>query len=90
MNCKLAGLVMILALVATTAFAAEPKISKQEFDKIINTKCVACHTRDRIDAAIKSGKNLDEIIEKMIRFGAKLNERDRSVLGTFWGDPLKK
>jgi len=89
MTAKLAGLTLALTLAATTALAAEPRITAKEFDAVIADKCVACHTRDRIDAAIKRGDKVEEILEKMLRFGVKLDERDRSVLGTFWGEPLK-
>lgn len=32
---------------------------------------------------------LGPLLQHMIERGAVLNERDRSVLGTFWGSPLK-
>jgi len=84
-----AFLILILLSCSAPLLAAELNASQAEFDKIINEKCVRCHTRDRIDEAIKRGDKVEEILEKMIRFGVQLNERDRNVIGTFWGEPLK-
>lgn len=87
---KLTALLALgLLLCSSPLLAADQQISQQDFDQVINTQCVKCHTRERIDAAIKRGDKIEEILEKMLRFGVKLNERDRSVLGTFWGQPLK-
>lgn len=61
-----------------------------EFQQIIDSKCSICHTRDRVDMAIRNRENLERIEQQMIERGAVLSERDKSVLGTFWGDPLKK
>jgi len=80
---------LTLLLGATPLLAADPVANQDEFDKIINEQCVKCHTRDRIDQAIRNGDNIEAILEKMLRFGVKLNERDQNVLGTFWGEPLK-
>jgi len=61
-----------------------------EFQQIIDSKCSICHTRERVDKAIRNRENLERIEQQMIDRGAVLSERDKSVLGTFWGDPLKK
>jgi hypothetical protein len=84
-----ASLALILLVCSTPLPAAGQAISQEEFDRVINEQCVKCHTRDRIDAALKKGDKIEAILEKMLRFGAKLNERDRNVIGTFWGQPLK-
>lgn len=60
-----------------------------EVNQIINTRCTSCHSRQRIDQALASGKNLAEIQQKMIRFGAKLSTKEQSVLGVFSGKALK-
>jgi hypothetical protein len=64
--------------------------SMEEFQRVIDTKCTVCHTRERVDIAIRNRKNLEEIEKSMISRGAALSKRDKRVLGTFWGDPLKK
>lgn len=55
-----------------------------EFQRILDTKCSRCHTRERIEQALQSGKNFDEVMAKMLRFGAKLSGREKQVLGIFW------
>jgi len=81
--------IALTLLLGTTPLLAAESVNQEEFDQIINEQCVKCHTRDRIDQAIRNGDNVEAILEKMLRFGVKLNERDRNVLGTFWGEPLK-
>lgn len=89
MNRFTAFLALTLLLGTTPLLAAEPAANQEEFNRIINEQCVKCHTRDRIDEAIRNGDNVEAILEKMLRFGVNLTERDRNVLGTFWGEPLK-
>lgn len=58
--------------------------------EVINKKCVACHTEDRISAAFLSGKNMAKIQQEMEKKGAKLDPKEREVLGIFWKQtPLK-
>lgn len=59
------------------------------FQEIIESRCTICHTRERVDAAIRSQADLDTLLRRMIERGAIINERDQKVLGTFWGSPLK-
>jgi hypothetical protein len=61
-----------------------------EFQQVIDTKCTVCHTRERVDVAIRERRNLEKIEQQMLERGAVLSERDRKVLGTFWGSPLKE
>jgi anaerobic selenocysteine-containing dehydrogenase len=87
---RITALLALALLVGSTPLLAADQIDTQEeFNKIINEQCVKCHTRDRIDQAIKNGEKVEAILEKMLRFGVKLTERDQNVLGTFWGEPLK-
>lgn len=64
------------------AFAGERDFL--EFQRILDTKCSKCHPRARIEQAIERGDNFEAIVEKMVRLGAQLTERERSVLGIFW------
>lgn len=59
------------------------------FQEIIESRCTICHTRERVDAAIRSQEDLDALLRRMIERGAIISERDHKVLGTFWGSPLK-
>ncbi len=61
-----------------------------EFQRTIEARCTICHTRERVDAAFGQQADLDALLQRMIERGAILNERDRNVLGTFWGSPLKE
>lgn len=80
-------LALLAILTALPALAAEP--SRAEFDEVIAARCVQCHTRERIDAAIARGDNWQEIQEKMLRFGAVINPRDKEVMGVFWNKARK-
>jgi hypothetical protein len=59
------------------------------FQEIIESRCTICHTRERVDAAIRSQADLDALLRRMSERGAIVSERDHKVLGTFWGSPLK-
>lgn len=61
-----------------------------EFQRVIDTRCTVCHTRERVDIAIKRRQGLEKIERRMLERGAVLSENDKQVLGTFWGDPLKE
>ncbi|HEX9078749.1 MAG TPA: hypothetical protein VF795_04105 [Desulfuromonadaceae bacterium] len=58
---------------------------------VIAQRCTRCHTGERIDAALKAGKDLGAIQKTMERKGAALSANERRVLGIYWQrNPLKK
>jgi hypothetical protein len=64
---------------------------RQQGFRVLDEKCLACHNRQRIDAALKERKNMEIITRRMEKKGVTLSERDRQVLGHFWQkNPLKK
>lgn len=67
-----------------TAAEQEEKINFVEFQKILDTKCGKCHTRNRIEQAIAQGKAFGPIEERMVGHGAELTDRERDVMGVFW------
>ena len=75
--------VLAMSLAATVTVSAQDKI-EAEYQRIINERCSQCHTPARIEQALERGENIDEIITKMIRFGARLNDREEEVMGIFW------
>ena len=95
---------MFLAALALSLVCASPAgaaVSQQihdphrlptndEFQKTIEARCTVCHTREQVDKAISSGEDLNELLQRMIERGAILSEKDKNVLGTFWGSPLKQ
>ena len=91
----LAGLLLAPALSWGTAgevkdLGAHRLRGMDEFQRVIDTKCTLCHSRERVDVAIRRHDNLEGLEKRMIEKGAVLTEEDKTVLGTFWGDPLKK
>ena len=58
---------------------------------IIDAKCTKCHSKEKIDAAISSGKDMAKIQKEMEKRGAALNSKERDVLGIYWkqATPLK-
>jgi len=83
-------LVSILPALAVEDLGAHRMRGMDDFQKVIDTRCTVCHTRERVDIAIKKRQNLEEIQQRMLEQGAVLSESDRRVLGTFWGNPLKE
>lgn len=76
-------LVLAVTLAAVLTVSAQDKI-EAEYQRIINERCSQCHTPARIEQALQQGENIDEIITKMIRFGARLDDREAEVMGIFW------
>ena len=63
--------------------------STTDFQETIEARCTICHPRERVDRAMAENEDLDVLLQRMIERGAILSERDRSVLGTFWGSPTE-
>ena len=58
--------------------------------QVIDTKCLTCHNRERIDYAIKQKKDMEKITTSMEKKGLRLTDKEREVLGIFWKQsPLK-
>lgn len=90
-----AALMLALAVPAAAAVPApvhDPHRlpGNDEFQKTIEARCTICHTRDQVDEAISAGEDLEALLQRMIERGAILSEKDRKVLGTFWGSPVKQ
>ena len=98
-NSRFSGLTLLFGLLLLPVAAAAVPGAVQdvhhlpendEFQDTIEARCTICHTRARVDEAIGQQADLEELMQHMIERGAILNERDKKVLGTFWGSPLKE
>ena len=52
--------------------------------RLIEDKCLGCHSEKRIREARKQQKNMEAIVRLMEKKGAVLTDRDRRVLQHFW------
>jgi hypothetical protein len=60
-------------------------------NRLIDEKCLGCHNRQKIDAAVKQRKSMEKIMRQMEEKGVTLTDADRQVLGHFWQqDPFKR
>lgn len=97
-----ASLLMLSCTITPLLAAEQPPTSGKDlgnvqggdFNKahgIISQKCTVCHTREKIDLALSSGKDMTRIQKEMEKKGAKLNANERDVLGIYWkrATPLK-
>ena len=85
------SVVLLLALsllMASSVLAADPN-DPQEYADIIKKRCTLCHTQERIETAIKEGRDMNQILSKMMQMGATVTDQEQKVLGTFWGEALK-
>lgn len=57
---------------------------------VIDAKCKACHSRQRIEAAAANKVDVQEILKRMEAKGVRLNPKEKEVLGIFWRTPFKK
>lgn len=58
--------------------------------KVIEEKCLACHNRQRIDAAVKERREIEQILRQMEKKGVILTDKEHQVMGHFWGQKLYK
>lgn len=78
--------------IVTASLAAEGKVNLGnvtggDFNKaheVIDRKCTACHSKNKIDFALTSGKDMNAIQKEMEQRGAHLSPNEREVLGIFW------
>lgn len=95
---KFLTLLSLCLLTAAPAFAtgavedlgAHRMRGMDEFNRVVDTRCTVCHSRERVDLAIKKQQDREKIEQRMLERGAVLTEQDKQVLGTFWGSPLKE
>ncbi|BCA80964.1 hypothetical protein [Desulfuromonas sp. AOP6] len=89
-------ILIVLILGQTPAFGAKqmenlgaitPK-TLDDFHKVIDNRCGICHSRERVDVAIRQRQSLEKLQQQMMERGAILDNRDKEVLGTFWGRPF--
>ena len=58
--------------------------------KVIQEKCLVCHNRKRIDAAVKERLEMEQILRRMGKKGVVLTEKEHQVMGHFWGQKVYK
>jgi uncharacterized membrane protein len=59
---------------------------------IIDKKCTTCHSKEKVDIALKAGKDMNVILKEMEKRGSRLTSNEREVLGIFWkqSKPISK
>ena len=67
----------------------EPGRDASAYRTLIETRCLQCHTRERIDQAIARQLSLQSLEALLARRGVTLNLRESEVLKAFWGEPLR-
>jgi len=86
---KYAVLITSMVLFAATVVLAADPTDPEEYREIIEKRCTLCHTSERIEEAIRAGRDMNQILNKMMAMGATLSDQEQKVLGTFWGSPTK-
>jgi hypothetical protein len=86
-----------MLLLVTIIFPASPVFAQEETRgvkpsggelKVIEEKCLVCHNRQRIDAAMKARQEMKQILRRMEKKGVVLTEKERRVMGHFWGQKM--
>jgi uncharacterized membrane protein len=85
----------VICSVSISQAADQNVVSTQTTKKahaIIEKKCTGCHSKEKIDLALTTGKDMKLIQKEMEKRGAKLNSNERDVLGIFWkqSNPISK
>jgi hypothetical protein len=57
---------------------------------VVDAKCKSCHSRQRVDAAVKEKKSVQDVVKKMELKGVHLTDNEKEVLGIFWKTPFKQ
>jgi hypothetical protein len=53
--------------------------------KVIDTKCLNCHNRQRIEEAARERKDMGAIVKRMEKKGVSLTVEEEQVMGHFKG-----
>jgi hypothetical protein len=61
---------------------------EKEATGVIEQKCLVCHNRQRIDQAVRERREMEDVLGRMRGKGAVLSEKERSVMGHFWGKKI--
>lgn len=64
--------------------------STEAAEAVIKSRCLQCHTRERIDQAIAAQLPFATMEAIMLKRGVVLEEKESQVLKIFWGSPLAK
>jgi mono/diheme cytochrome c family protein len=64
--------------------------STQAAEAVIKSRCLQCHTRERIDQAIAAQLPFATMEAIMLKRGVVLEEKESQVLKIFWGSPTVK
>ena len=69
-----------------------PSVDVKKAEAILDKKCTVCHSKDKINIALSSGKDMNAIQKQMEKKGAHLTSNERDVLGIFWkqSKPISK
>ena len=85
---------ILLATVTASPTLAQEDVRgvklRNEGPKVIEEKCLVCHNRQRIDAAVKERREMDQILRRMGKKGVVVTEKERRVMGHFWGQKMFK
>jgi hypothetical protein len=85
---------ILLATAAASPALAQEDVRgvklRDEGPRVIEEKCLACHNRQRIEAAVKERREMDQILRRMGKKGVVLSEKERRVMGHFWGQKMFK
>ena len=91
--CHIMLLMVAIMASASPAFAREEirgVTLRTEELKVIEEKCLVCHNRQRIDAAMKERQEMEQILRQMEKKGVVMTEKERMVMGHFWGQKMYK
>ena len=60
-----------------------------EYRSVVEKRCSGCHSLDIVEDAMRQKRDFNSLAQMMIKRGAVLNDKDRKIIQTFWGEPLK-
>lgn len=69
---------------------APAKNISDEAEAVIQSRCLQCHTRERIDQAIAARLPFATMEAIMLKRGVVLGGRESQILKIFWGSPLSQ
>jgi hypothetical protein len=84
--------ISLAAILSATPLSAGQDIRgvnpQKETTGVIEEKCLVCHNRQRIEQAVRERKEMEDVLGRMRGKGVVLSEKERSVMGHFWGQKM--
>lgn len=82
-------MIPVLSMAEEIHLGSHATATEGAFRGTIETHCIVCHERPMVEEAVRT-RGFEEMQRHLIEKGAVITTEEKKVLGTFWGEPIKR